>query len=75
MFNHVISDRDVDCGRGALEDRLCVDYGITHAFGEDACSLRPQTPDIIQYAKWMVDQCGVADPPPPKPNIYVCAWF
>ncbi|XP_067937435.1 uncharacterized protein [Watersipora subatra] len=75
VFKYVNADRTVDCRRGNTGDRLCVDYGIIHAFKENACSLRitSGTSDIEIYAGYMEDTCGIANPPisttaPPTTN-------
>lgn len=53
------------CGRAEHSDRMCVDYGIIHAFGPEACLLKQNNDgDVLSYVEWMKESCGVKDPAP-----------
>lgn len=54
--------REIPCGRAETRDRLCVDYGVMHAFFQ-GCSNKDTNIDIRDYRQDMIEICGVSDPP------------
>ena len=59
------SHRHYTCYRSELDERICADYGIIHAFGPHACqNKRNGDPDVLLYIDWMEELCNVTDSAP-----------
>ena len=52
----------MDCGRGEIGERTCIDYGVTHSRYLRGCErLRARNPDAIFFVNTMKKECGVRD--------------